>query len=86
MGVGTSEHDEPLLVPRWQLGVIGQRDRQKTRAFCDNKVWVTCWNGGWVGTANLVGDATNCPPGWPAGNAWVVFDDNKVWVTCWNGG
>ena len=36
--------------------------------------------------ANLVGDATNCPPGWPAGNAWVVFDDNKVWAACWNGG
>ena len=35
--------------------------------------------------ANLVGDATNCPPGWPAGNAWVVFG-NTVWATCWNGG
>ena len=23
--------------------------------------------------AHLVGDATNCPPGWPAGDAWVVF-------------
>ncbi len=54
--------------------------------FDDNKVWVACWNGGWGGMANLVGNATNCPPGWPAGNAWVVFDDNKVWATCWNGG
>ncbi len=25
--------------------------------FDDNKVWAACWNGGWGGMANLVGDA-----------------------------
>ena len=64
--------------PEWPTG-------GRLVVFDDNKVWATCWNGGWGGMANLVGDATDCRPGWPTGNAWVVFGDNK-WATCWNGG